>query len=77
MLMSAWGRSVIVGFSPDSGDQDGVMEERKSGHSAIAFERVFRRMGRYVRRVNWPDGSTGASGGCWKKAVGDTAGGRE
>lgn len=45
-LISAWGRRVSVGFSEDDADHDGVMEERNSGHSNIAFESVFRTMGR-------------------------------
>lgn len=52
MLISECGRRVSVGFSEDDADHDGVMEERKSGHSTIAFESVFRRIGRYVSRVN-------------------------
>lgn len=47
MLMSAWGRMVIVGLVLGGREDDvGVMEDRKSGHSTIALERVFRRMGR-------------------------------
>lgn len=46
MLMSACGRSVSVGLLSDSGVQEGVIEERKSGHSSIALESVLRSMGR-------------------------------
>ena len=42
MEMSACGRRVKVGLEAE----EGVMEERKSGHSSIARERVFRRIGR-------------------------------
>lgn len=63
MLMSACGRRVSVGLSPDS-VEEGVMEERNRGHSAMALERVLSRIGRYVSRVNWPDGSTGGGVGC-------------
>ena len=62
MLMSACGRSVIVGFSPESGDHDDVIEERKMGHSVIAFDSVFRRIGRYVKRVKCADGGTEGGG---------------
>ena len=50
MEMSAWGRTVRVGFA--SGAVFGMMVERKIGHSSIARERVFRRMGRKVSLVN-------------------------
>ena len=60
MLMSAFGRTVSVGF--DSSDT-GVMEERNMGHSSIAFESVFRNMGRYVRRVYCWDSGAGAGEG--------------
>ena len=44
----------------------GVMEDRKSGHSYIARERVFRRNGRNVRRENFPVGGTsGGEGAGW------------
>lgn len=48
MLMSAEGRIVSDGFG-ESGKC--VMELRKIGHSSIAFERVLRRMGKYVSFV--------------------------
>jgi hypothetical protein len=37
-----------VGLSVEEEQEEGagVMEERKRGHSAMAFERVLRRMGR-------------------------------
>ena len=57
MLMSACGRSVTVGFSPEAAFHEGVMDERNSGHSSIAFDKVFRRTGRYVSLVNCADGS--------------------
>lgn len=41
--MSAFGRTVSVGF--ESSD-DGVIEERNSGHSIIAFDSVLRKIGR-------------------------------
>ena len=45
--MSACGRSVRVGLSEDAEEDDvGVIEERKIGHSSIAFDSVLRRMGR-------------------------------
>lgn len=43
-LISAFGRTVSVGLSEDA--HGGVIEERKRGHSSMAFERVFRRTGR-------------------------------
>ena len=52
MLMSEWGRIVSVGFDIDddeSGDvyiEEGVMEERKRGHSCIARDSVLRINGR-------------------------------
>lgn len=64
ILISAWGRRVIVGFSPELGDQVGVIDERKRGHSSIAFESVFRRIGRYVRCEYCPEGSTGVWVSC-------------
>lgn len=50
MEMSAWGRTVNVGFA--SGAVFGVIVERKIGHSSIARDSVFRRMGRKVSLVN-------------------------
>lgn len=44
MLISACGRIVRVGFEWDT--VAGVVEERRSGHSIIDFDRVLRRMGR-------------------------------
>lgn len=44
ILMSELGRMVSVGLA--EGSEEGVMEERKRGHSSIALERVLRRMGR-------------------------------
>ena len=47
--MSAWGRTVRVGFGGCEGEEVegvGVIEERKSGHSFMARERVLRRKGR-------------------------------
>ena len=42
--MSAWGRTVKVGGCEGEGDVGlGVIEERKSGHSVMARERVLRR----------------------------------
>ncbi len=41
--MSAFERTVSVGL--ESTD-DGIMEERNSGHSIIAFESVLRKIGR-------------------------------
>ena len=35
-----------VGLSEDDGDQEGEMEERNSGQSSIAFDSVFKRIGR-------------------------------
>jgi hypothetical protein len=63
MDMSACGRTVRVGFAFDCElsvevEVDGVMEERKRGHWCIAFERVLRRIGRYVKRVYWDEGGT-------------------
>lgn len=64
MLMSACGRSVRVGFDDSAGDEDwGVMEERKSGHSTMAFESVLRRMGRYVNLVYCSDERVSGEGG--------------
>lgn len=50
--MSALGRMVRVGFAFVSGSDcdgevdEGVMEDRRRGHSIIAFASVLRRMGR-------------------------------
>jgi hypothetical protein len=44
MLISAWVRMVTVGFEEDDGN--GVMEDRRRGHSSIDLESVFRRIGR-------------------------------
>lgn len=58
-LMSAWGRIVSVGLAVDEAPAaTGVIEERRRGHSNIAFERVFRRTGRYVSRVYCCDSGT-------------------
>ena len=54
MLMSEWGRIVSVGFDGDNDDdesgdvdiEEGVMEERKRGHSCIARDSVLRINGR-------------------------------
>lgn len=47
MLMSAWGRTVRVGLVEGGASLGkGVMEERRSGHSSIARERVLSSMGR-------------------------------
>jgi len=61
MEMSAWGRSVSVGFtfafpfvSAEEEGERGVIEERRRGHSVMARERVLRRIGRYVMRVYFP-----------------------
>lgn len=65
MLMSAWGRRVRVGLSvEEEGVGVGVMEERKRGHSDMAFESVLRRMGRYVSLVNWAE-EGGSDGVGW------------
>lgn len=67
MLMSALGRIVKVGLEVDveeeSEGEEGVMEERKRGHSSMALERVLRRMGRYVSLVYFPESGTGGGGG--------------
>ena len=47
MHISECGRRVRVGLLPLE-TLPGVIEERKSGQECIAFERVLRRMGRYV-----------------------------
>lgn len=49
ILISAFGRTVRVGLSEV--EVEGVMEDRKSGHSSMAFDNVFRRIGRYVSLV--------------------------
>lgn len=46
MLISALGRMVSVGLDDSEGEDRGVIELRKIGHSSIAFERVLRRIGR-------------------------------
>ena len=54
MLMSEWGRIVSVGFDGDNDDdesgdvdiEEGVMEERKRGHSCIARDSVLMINGR-------------------------------
>jgi hypothetical protein len=53
MEISACGRTVRVGFGIDwdVSVEVGVIEDRKMGHCSIAFERVLRRTGRYVKRV--------------------------
>lgn len=43
MFMSVVGRMVSEGFDSSVA---GVMEERKRGHSSMAFESVFRKIGR-------------------------------
>jgi len=53
MLISACGRTVRVGL-PES-DEVGVIDDRRRGHSIIAFESVLRRIGRKVIRVNRAD----------------------
>ena len=54
MLISALGRMVSVGlYDSGVGDEEdwGVIELRNMGHSSMAFDRVLRRIGRYVSRV--------------------------
>ena len=50
ILMSAWGRTVSVGFGEGVVELGvpvvGVMDERKRGHSSIARESVLRRIGK-------------------------------
>ena len=48
MHISECGRRVIVGLLPLFETLPGVIEERRRGQECIAFERVLRRMGRYV-----------------------------
>lgn len=73
ILISAQGRTVNEGLSV--GDVEGVIDDRNSGHSIIAFDKVFRRMGRYVSRLKVPcSGTVGGVGGGYSDA-GDTAGG--
>lgn len=58
-LMSAWGRIVRVGLAEgDASAAIGVIEDRRRGHSSMALDRVFRRMGRYVSRVYCWDSGT-------------------
>lgn len=64
MLMSVCGRRVRVGLSEGEEDEVGVMDERKSGQSSIAFESVFKRIGRCVSFVNCAEISEAASVGC-------------
>lgn len=63
MLMSVCGRSVSVGFSDADGADADVIEERKRGHSSIAFERVLRKRGRYVSLLNCAEDSRGGGDG--------------
>lgn len=78
-LMSAAGRMVSEGLG-ESGEV--IMELRKMGHSIMALERVFRRMGRYVSRVYcWDSGISYVGAGytdegltAWKGAGLDDSG---
>lgn len=76
--MSALGRTVSVGLGfppppPPSPPEveEGVMLDRRRGHSIIALESVLSRMGRYVSLVYCPVSSTMSSvvGACYKNAT--------
>ena len=71
ILMSAEGRIVRVGFAFGSWFPK-VMELRSSGHSIMALERVLRRIGRYVSRVNCCDSVTRGGQGAGYTAEGLT-----
>ena len=61
--ISVLGRMVSVGL-PDPDVEFGVIEDLKSGHSVMAFDSVFSRIGRYVNRVyRPPSGTSGGDGG--------------
>ena len=63
-VTSAVGRMVSVGFLTSFASVVGVMDERKRGHSIMAFASVLRRKGRYVSLANVAlsvmDGGAGA-----------------
>ena len=70
MVISACGRTVSVGLGVDwevfvevEVSCEGVIEDRRSGHWSIAFVRVLRRIGRYVKRVYWDEEGTGGGEG--------------
>lgn len=73
--ISATDRIVNVGFGGgDEEDEDvwGVMEERSRGHSAIAFDSVLSRIGKYVSLVYCPEPGIGVfGGGLGRIAVGE------
>ena len=51
ILISALGRMVSVGLDGSEVEDCGVVELQKIGHLSMPFERVLRRMGRWVSPV--------------------------
>jgi len=74
MLISALGRMVSVGLEGADEEVWGVIELRKMGLSSIAFDRVLRRIGRYVSRVYCWDSNMLACVGAGYRAEGLTDG---